>query len=54
MHFGGADQSPFDEKLIIIASGNDVDNFLRDASGAIYKSTDGGINWKDVSPSYSG
>jgi photosystem II stability/assembly factor-like uncharacterized protein len=54
MHFGGADQSPFDEKLIIIASGNDVDNFLRDARGAIYKSTDGGINWKDVSPSYSG
>ena len=45
MHFGGADQSPFDEKMIIIASGNDVDNFLRDASGAIYKSTDGGINW---------
>ncbi len=54
MHFGGADQSPFDEKLIIIASGNDVDNFLRDYSGAIYKSIDGGASWKDVSPLYSG
>ena len=54
MHFGGADQSPFDEKLIIIASGNDVDNSLRDYSGAIYKSIDGGGSWKDVSPLYSG
>ncbi|MQG08815.1 MAG: hypothetical protein FI675_00140, partial [SAR202 cluster bacterium] len=54
MHFGGADQSPFDEKLIIIASGNDVDNSLRDYSGAVYKSTDGGASWKDVSPLYSG
>ena len=54
MHFGGADQSPFDEKLIIIASGNDVDNSLRDYSGAIYKSIDGGTSWKDVSPIYSG
>ena len=54
MHFGGADQSPFDEKLIIIASGNDVDNSLRDYSGAIYKSIDGGSSWKDVSPIYSG
>ncbi len=54
MHFGGADQSPFDEKIIIIASGNDVDNSLRDYSGAIYKSIDGGASWKDVSPLYSG
>ena len=54
MHFGGADQSPFDEKLIIIASGNDVDNSLRDYSGAIYKSIDGGGSWKEVSPLYSG
>ena len=54
MHFGGADQSPFDEKIIIIASGNDVDNSLRDYSGAIYKSIDGGGSWKDVSPLYSG
>ena len=54
MHFGGADQSPFDEKLIIIASGNDVDNSLRDYSGAVYKSIDGGASWKDVSPLYSG
>ena len=54
MHFGGADQSPFDEKLIIIASGNDVDNFLRDYPGAIYKSIDGGASWQDVSPLYSG
>ena len=54
MHFGGADQSPFDEKLIIIASGNDVDNSLRDYSGAIYKSIDGGGSWKDISPLYSG
>jgi hypothetical protein len=52
MHFGGADQSPFDEKLIIIASGNDVDNSLRDYSGAIYKSIDGGASWRDVSPPY--
>ena len=54
MHFGGADQSPYDEKLIIIASGNDVDNSLRDYSGAVYKSIDGGASWKDVSPLYSG
>ena len=54
MHFGGADQSPFDEKLIIIASGNDVDNFLRDYPGAIYKSINGGASWQDVSPLYSG
>ena len=48
MHFGGADQSPFDEKLIIIASGNDVDNSLRDYSGAIYKSIDGGASWEET------
>ncbi len=54
MHFGGADQSPFDAKLIIIASGNDVDNSLRDYPGAIYKSIDRGASWKDVSPLYSG
>ena len=54
MHFGGADQSPFNEQLIIIASGNDVDNSLRDYSGAIYKSIDGGGYWKDVSPLNSG
>ena len=50
LQFGGGDQSPFDKNLIIIASGNDVDNGLREFGGAIYRSEDGGESWSDVSP----
>src|SRR5690606_3784787 len=49
-HFGGAARHPTDPRMLLIAAGNNVDSEVRGAHGAVYKSTDGGASWIDITP----
>lgn len=49
MFMGGADRDPDNPDTVIIASGNNND-FNKGRFGAIYRTTDFGTNWTDVTP----
>ena len=47
---GGAARHPTDPAVFIVATGNNSDAEVRNAHGAVYKSTDGGVNWTGITP----
>lgn len=47
---GGFDKSPNNSQTFIIATGNNTDWLIKDVPGAVYRTTDGGMNWTDVTP----
>jgi photosystem II stability/assembly factor-like uncharacterized protein len=48
---GGADVDPSNHETLIIATGNNAD-FAKGIFGAVYRSTNGGDSWNDVTPTY--
>ena len=47
---GGFDKSPINSQTFIVATGNNTDWLIKNVGGAVYRTTDGGVNWTDVSP----
>ncbi len=50
MFMGGADINPNNPQEIIIAAGNNNDRAQKSKNGAVYKTTDFGQTWTDISP----